>query len=178
MTRSHAWAGDDPPVLPAVAGLDPPATQPIDDQGWVDAQRPTGGPDAGDDAAISSTAPTLTPARLPMPRQPAARPAPPGTGTTLVLPYIGSPASRRTRRLRAWMLVAPIDLLSLLVPRAYSIHYWRGTIVAAGLATVFFAVGGHYRPRRHLSFLDELPSLCGRLLAAIAIVAIIACETP
>lgn len=109
-----------------------------------------------------------------MPRQPAARPAPPGTGTTLVLPYIGSPASRRTRRLRAWMLVAPIDLLSLLVPLAYSIHYWRGTIVAAGLATVFFAVGGHYRPRRHLSFLDELPSLCGRLLAAIAIVAIIA----
>ncbi|HKT01486.1 MAG TPA: sugar transferase [Rugosimonospora sp.] len=95
-------------------------------------------------------------------------------GATLVLPYLGSRASRRTRHLRAWMLTAPVDLVSLLVPLAFRVEYWRGLLTAAVLAMILFATGGLYRPRRHLSFLDELPSLCGRLLAAAAIVGIVA----
>jgi exopolysaccharide biosynthesis polyprenyl glycosylphosphotransferase len=47
-------------------------------------------------------------------------------------------------------------------------------IFAATLTVAIFAAGGLYRGRRHLSFLDELPSLCGRQLASAAVVAIIA----
>jgi exopolysaccharide biosynthesis polyprenyl glycosylphosphotransferase len=97
-----------------------------------------------------------------------------GSVSTLVLPYVSSPAAKRTRRLRAWMLTAPVDLVALLVPIAFGTPYWRGTVSAALVTLIFFAAGGLYRPRRHLSILDELPSLCGRLLAAAAIVAIIA----
>ncbi|MBO0868803.1 MAG: sugar transferase, partial [Micromonosporaceae bacterium] len=72
------------------------------------------------------------------------------------------------------MLTVPVDLAALLAPLAYSIVYWRGMVSAAVLTVILFAAGGMYRPRRHLSFLDELPGLCGRLLAAAGIVAIIA----
>ncbi|MET7750309.1 sugar transferase [Micromonospora sp. NPDC005367] len=93
---------------------------------------------------------------------------------TTVLPYAGSRASRRTRRLRAWMLTAPVDVAALLAPLLLTHHYWRGTLVMAGLTVAIFAAGGLYRARRHVSILDELPSISGRLLAAGAVVAIIA----
>ncbi len=48
---------------------------------------------------------------------------------TAVLPYVGSPASTRTRRLRAWMVTAPVDLAALLAPLLWTIQYWRGTLV-------------------------------------------------
>jgi exopolysaccharide biosynthesis polyprenyl glycosylphosphotransferase len=54
--------------------------------------------------------------------------------------------------------------------------YWRGVLFMAGLTVVIFAAGGLYRGRRHMSFLDELPSLTGRLLVAAAAVAIIAAQ--
>jgi exopolysaccharide biosynthesis polyprenyl glycosylphosphotransferase len=100
---------------------------------------------------------------------PATRPA-----TTAVLPYVGSPSSERTRWLRAWMITAPVDLAAMLAPLAVSDRYWRGTLFTAGLTICIFAAGGLYRARRHISILDELPSLCGRLLASGAIVGIVA----
>jgi exopolysaccharide biosynthesis polyprenyl glycosylphosphotransferase len=72
------------------------------------------------------------------------------------------------------MLTAPVDLVALLAPLFFSIVYWRGILTAAIVTVILFAVGGLYRPRRHIGILDELPSLCGRLLAAAAIVGIIA----
>jgi exopolysaccharide biosynthesis polyprenyl glycosylphosphotransferase len=99
-----------------------------------------------------------------------------GSSATVVLPYVGSNLSRRTRKLRAWMVTAPVDLAALLAPLALTDRFWRGTLFTAGLTLIIFATGGLYRGRRHLSILDELPALCGRLLAAAAVVAIIASE--
>ncbi|SCG61773.1 sugar transferase [Micromonospora humi] len=117
--------------------------------------------------------------RLPAFEHPAAQPATAAStagsmDTTTVLPYAGSRASSRTRRLRAWMVTAPIDVAALLAPLLLTQTYWRGTLFNAALAVSFFAAGGLYRPRRHISILDELPSLGGRLLASGAVVAIIA----
>ncbi|SCG68657.1 sugar transferase [Micromonospora coxensis] len=103
-----------------------------------------------------------------------ATPARAGLDTTAVLPYAGSRASKRTRGLRAWMLALPVDLAALLAPLLLSQSYWRGTLSNAALAVAVFATGGLYRARRHLSILDELPALSGRLLACGAVVAIIA----
>ncbi|MEV0427137.1 sugar transferase [Micromonospora sp. NPDC050495] len=97
-----------------------------------------------------------------------------GLDTTAVLPYASSRASKRTRWLRAWMLTVPVDVAALLTPLLVTQNYWRGTLANAALAVAVFATGGLYRARRHLSILDELPSLCGRLLACGAVVAIIA----
>ncbi|MBX7268685.1 sugar transferase [Micromonospora sp. Llam7] len=72
------------------------------------------------------------------------------------------------------MMTAPVDLLALLAPLLVTRQYWRGTLAMAVLTLAIFAAGGLYRARRHVSFLDELPSLCGRLLAAASVVAIIA----
>jgi exopolysaccharide biosynthesis polyprenyl glycosylphosphotransferase len=96
--------------------------------------------------------------------------------TTAVLPYVSSATARRTRRLRAWMLTMPVDLAALLAPLLWNVNYYKGTIVTALLTVVIFALGGLYRGRRHLSILDELPSLCGRLLVSAGIVAIIAAQ--
>ncbi|MEV4534302.1 sugar transferase [Asanoa sp. NPDC049518] len=96
------------------------------------------------------------------------------TAPTEVLPYVGSPASTRTRALRAWMMTAPIDLAALVAPLLWTVQYWRGTLVMAGLTIVFFAFGGLYAARRHVSLLDELPILVGRMLASGAVVAIVA----
>jgi exopolysaccharide biosynthesis polyprenyl glycosylphosphotransferase len=96
------------------------------------------------------------------------------SGPTAVLPYVGSSSSHRTRWVRAWMITAPVDLAALLAPLALSDRYWRGTLFTAGLTVCIFASGGLYRARRHMSILDELPHLCGRLLASAAIVAIVA----
>ncbi|WP_249713872.1 sugar transferase [Rhizomonospora bruguierae] len=98
----------------------------------------------------------------------------PANGTTAVLPYAVSSASRRTRPLRAWMLVAPVDLAALLAPLLLTDRFWKGTLFTAALTMTIFVSGGLYHARRHVSLLDELPGLCGRLLASSAIVSIIA----
>ncbi|WP_431882171.1 sugar transferase [Micromonospora gifhornensis] len=98
----------------------------------------------------------------------------PGLDATAVLPYPGSRTSTRTRGLRAWMLTAPVDVAALLSPLLIDQQYWRGTLVMTALTVAIFAAGGLYQARRHVSILDEIPSLCGRLLAAAAIVVIIA----
>lgn len=115
---------------------------------------------------------TVEPAKVPK-TVPAPRP---GLETTAVLPYAGSRTSSRTRLLRAWMMTVPIDMVALLFPLVISQDYWRGTLVNAGLTMAIFAAGGLYQARRHVSILDELPSIVGRLLASAAVVAIIAAE--
>ncbi|MFI7281018.1 sugar transferase [Micromonospora chersina] len=123
-------------------------------------------------AGITAVIPPARSAKEP----PAAADTRAGLDTTTVLPYASSRASRRTRWLRAWMMTAPIDVVALLAPLLVTHNYWRGTLVNAGLTVAFFAAGGLYRPRRHISILDELPILGGRLLASGAVVAIIAAE--
>ena len=100
----------------------------------------------------------------------------PGSSATVVLPYVGSKLSERTRGLRAWMVALPVDLAALVAPLLVTQRFWKGTLAMAVLTVAIFAIGGFYRGRRHMSILDELPGLCGRLLAAAAIVAIIAAE--
>jgi len=97
-----------------------------------------------------------------------------GAAATAVLPYVGSRASSRTRPLRAWMLTAPMDLAALLAPLVLTDRYWRGTLFMAALTVAIFGAGSLYHARRHVSILDELPGICGRLLAAAGAVAIIA----
>jgi exopolysaccharide biosynthesis polyprenyl glycosylphosphotransferase len=93
--------------------------------------------------------------------------------STVVLPYIGSTTAARTRSLRAWMLALPIDLFAMLTPVIWSQQYWKATLSVAVVSVGSFAIGGLYRARRHLSVLDELPSLYFRFLAATAAVAMV-----
>jgi exopolysaccharide biosynthesis polyprenyl glycosylphosphotransferase len=72
------------------------------------------------------------------------------------------------------MISAPVDVAALLSPLLITVQYWRGTLVVAGLTVAIFIAGGQYRPRRHVSILDQLPGLSGRLMVSVAIVAIIA----
>lgn len=123
-----------------------------------------------------SSQPTTSPSPVPQTRQPETGAEPAGLSTTAVLPYARSRTSSRTRWLRAWMVTAPVDVVALVAPLALSHDYWKGTLANAALTVALFAAGGLYRPRRHVSILDELPVLCGRLLASAAIVAIIAAE--
>ncbi|WP_018333397.1 sugar transferase [Actinomycetospora chiangmaiensis] len=77
----------------------------------------------------------------------------------------------RAGGLQAWMLVLPLDAVLTAAPMAWSPHYWKAF---AALSVIFVALvcgGGRYRARLHLSVLDELPGLLGRLLVAIALVA-------
>jgi len=117
-------------------------------------------------------------ARIPAPRTRnggrTAQPEPVGAAPPVAPADTESRASTRTRGLRAWMVAAPVDAAALLFPLLLTDRYWRGTLFMAGLAVAVFAAGGHYRPRRHVSVLDELPGLCGRLLASAGVVAIIA----
>jgi exopolysaccharide biosynthesis polyprenyl glycosylphosphotransferase len=96
-----------------------------------------------------------------------------GSRSTVVLPYIPSASASRTRPLRAWMLALPIDLAALLAPLTWSQQYWKGSVTLALLTIGAFAIGGLYRARRHLSVLDELPTIYFRFLAATAIIAIV-----
>ncbi|WP_260726234.1 sugar transferase [Dactylosporangium roseum] len=93
-------------------------------------------------------------------------------GSTVVLPYLGSSTARKTRRLRVWMMSLPVDLAAFSLPAFWYLDHWKSIIVAAGVSAMLFASGGLYRARRHLSILDELPTLIGRMLVAAALVSI------
>jgi exopolysaccharide biosynthesis polyprenyl glycosylphosphotransferase len=74
------------------------------------------------------------------------------------------------------MLALPIDFVAAASPALWDHNFWKGTISMAVLTVVIFGVGGFYRGRRHISFLDELPGLVGRLLTAAAVVAVIGAQ--
>ncbi|WP_020524289.1 sugar transferase [Catelliglobosispora koreensis] len=100
----------------------------------------------------------------------------PASSTTLVMPYIGSKHSRRTRSLRAWMLTMPVDGIAIIAPLAWTTANWKGILATAVITIGIFALSGLYKGRRHFSILDLLPAILGRLLIAAAIVGIIAAQ--
>lgn len=129
-----------------------------------DIGHPTARP-AEDGCAVTISDPAVA-----VPTQTTALPwAPP----PVTLPARGTRTARHTRGLRAWMLALPVDLCAMITPLIWDSRHWKGVIFAAALTVAIFASGGLYRGRRHMSFLDELPSVLGRLLAASAIVAVI-----
>jgi len=71
------------------------------------------------------------------------------------------------------MLALPLDVVSMLLPLLWMDDHWKGTIFTAALTVAILGAGGLYRSRRHLSFLDELPAVLGRVLTSAAIVAVI-----
>jgi exopolysaccharide biosynthesis polyprenyl glycosylphosphotransferase len=80
------------------------------------------------------------------------------------------------RPFRAWMLALPVDFVAGVAPALWFPQYWRGIVSMAALTVMLFAVGGYYRGRRHMSFLDELPGLISRLLTAAAVVGVISSQ--
>src|SRR5437899_2710032 len=66
----------------------------------------------------------------------------------------------------AWLLTVAVDVVFLLPSAFWFPSYFRGLTTTAVLVLALFAAGGLYRPRLHLSLLDDLPRLIGRLLIA------------
>jgi exopolysaccharide biosynthesis polyprenyl glycosylphosphotransferase len=97
-----------------------------------------------------------------------------GTGRhALVIPTpepAPTEAPRFLGRIRAWMVVMPVDGALLLSPLLWSPGQPKAVIAMTGLSILLLG-GGHYRARLHLSVLDELPSLVARMLAVAAVVA-------
>jgi exopolysaccharide biosynthesis polyprenyl glycosylphosphotransferase len=73
-------------------------------------------------------------------------------------------------RIRAWMVVLPVDAVLLLVPVLWTPELIKAIVCMAGLSILLLS-DGRYRARLHLSVLDELPTLASRLLIAAAIIA-------
>jgi exopolysaccharide biosynthesis polyprenyl glycosylphosphotransferase len=95
---------------------------------------------------------------------------------TAVIPRAGSKVARAMRPARAWMLALPLDFAGAAAPALWTLNFWRGIVSMAAVTVVLFAFGGFYRGRRHMSFLDELPGLVGRLLVAAGAVAVISAQ--
>ena len=74
-------------------------------------------------------------------------------------------------RIRAWMVVLPVDAAMLAVPAVWAPQQWRAHVAMTVLGVALLTGGSRYRARLHLSVLDELPTLVGRLLTAAAVVA-------
>ncbi len=81
-----------------------------------------------------------------------------------------TPDHRLLRRIRAWMIVIPVDAAMLLAPWLWTSEQTKA-IICMTLLSIFLLTGGRYRARLHLSVLDELPTLVTRVLAAAAMVA-------
>jgi exopolysaccharide biosynthesis polyprenyl glycosylphosphotransferase len=79
--------------------------------------------------------------------------------------------SEALRKVRAWMVVLPMDGALLLAPLLWDRSQWKATVVMAGLSVLLLTGGGRYRARLHLSVLDDLPNLFSKLLTAAAVVA-------
>ena len=77
---------------------------------------------------------------------------------------------RSARGLSAWMVVPPVDAIALLAPAVWMPEHVKALVLMAVVAMVLLNGTGRYRARLHISVLDDLPPLLGRLLAAAAIV--------
>lgn len=71
------------------------------------------------------------------------------------------------------MVVVPVDVALLALPVLWAPLQMHAHLSMAVLGLALLTGGGRYRARLHLSVLDELPALVGRLLAAGAVVAIV-----
>jgi exopolysaccharide biosynthesis polyprenyl glycosylphosphotransferase len=69
------------------------------------------------------------------------------------------------------MVVLPVDAMLLAAPVLWAPQQWRAHLSMALLGLLLLTGGARYRARLHLSVLDELPALLGRLLTAAAVVA-------
>jgi len=74
-------------------------------------------------------------------------------------------------RIRAWMMVLPVDAVLLMTPVLWTPQQVKATIAMTALSVLMVTRGGRYRARLHLSLLDELPALLSKLLTAAAVVA-------
>lgn len=72
---------------------------------------------------------------------------------------------------QAWMLVLPVDAVLLAAPVFWLPQYAKAVLAMTLIALALLSGGGRYRARLHLSVLDELPMVIGRLLVAAALVA-------
>ncbi len=79
----------------------------------------------------------------------------------------------RTLRVKAWMLIAPVDLVAAAAPAVTDPAHARAFLTLGALCVVLLHSGGRYRARLHLSTLDDVPTVLGRAFVAIAIVAAI-----
>src|SRR6476646_8590663 len=95
-------------------------------------------------------------------------------GGLLTLPLQG-PARADVRRfvagIRAWMVLPTVDALLLLTPALWRPQQFKAWIAFSLLSLLFITGGERFRARLHLSVLDELPGLIGRMLMAAAVVA-------
>jgi exopolysaccharide biosynthesis polyprenyl glycosylphosphotransferase len=73
-------------------------------------------------------------------------------------------------KLKAWMLALPVDLIALSLPALWNWGHVRAVVCFALISVVLLAGAGRYRARLHVSLLDEMPSLIGRVLLAAAVV--------
>lgn len=78
---------------------------------------------------------------------------------------------RSAGRAKAWMLVLPVDAVALAAPAFWTPVHFKGLLLWAVVSLALLAAGGRYRPRLHVSVLEELPILLGRVLTAAAVVA-------
>jgi exopolysaccharide biosynthesis polyprenyl glycosylphosphotransferase len=83
----------------------------------------------------------------------------------------GSRTRRFLWRIRAWMIVLPVDALMLLSPILWAPDEYVAALATMALSLFFIVDRGRYHARLHVSVLDELPSLLASLLTAAAIVA-------
>lgn len=103
-----------------------------------------------------------------------------GTGATVTPIRTGRPpvadirpilGVRSAAGLSAWMIVMPVDALALVAPAIWAPQHAKGFLAVAVLGLLLLTDGGRYHARLHISVLDELPFILGRLLAAGGIVA-------
>jgi exopolysaccharide biosynthesis polyprenyl glycosylphosphotransferase len=87
--------------------------------------------------------------------------------TTVAYESIGA---RPVNRVRAWMVVPPVDVVLILAPLAWRPHQIHAVVAMAVLATILVTGGVRYRAPLHLSVLDELPTIITRLFTAVAAV--------
>jgi exopolysaccharide biosynthesis polyprenyl glycosylphosphotransferase len=139
--------------------------------------------------ADKATSHRLSPSSVPSPRGPADPIVRHGVGRGAQTPVGPSPHRMRYqldaqgmrspldaqdsifRRIRAWMVVQPLDAALVMMPALWHPGHWRASVVMAALFLLMLADGSRYRARLHLSVLDELPFLATRLFTAAALVA-------
>jgi exopolysaccharide biosynthesis polyprenyl glycosylphosphotransferase len=74
-------------------------------------------------------------------------------------------------RVRAWMLTLPVDAMLLMSPLLWEPRQPKAISGMTILSLMLLSNYGRYRARLHLSVLDELPSILGKLLTAAAVIA-------
>jgi exopolysaccharide biosynthesis polyprenyl glycosylphosphotransferase len=86
------------------------------------------------------------------------------------VPDAPDPDRQLLPKIRAWMVVVPLDVFLLLLPLTWATGHTKAVIAMAVLSVVLLNSGGRHWARLHLSVLDDLPFLLGRLFVASAVV--------